>query len=77
MWIWLGLAVLALIGEAMSGKFYLLLTLGLAAGGIGALSGFDEQWQFVITGVVILVGLLALWLTNMRKKREVDASSKR
>ena len=37
MWIWLGLAALALIGELATGTFYLLLVaLGLAGGGVAA-----------------------------------------
>lgn len=40
MWIWFGLAAVALIGEVGSGTFYLLLVaLGLAAGGIAAWLG--------------------------------------
>lgn len=75
MWIWFGLAMLALIGEAVSGTFYLLLVaLGLAAGGLAALAGFDNHWQLVAAGAVALIGLLALRLTGVLKKREVDAS---
>ena len=75
MWIWFGLSVLALIGEAISGTFYLLLVaLGLAGGGLAAWAGFDGHWQLASAGGVALVGLLVLRLTGVLKKREVDAS---
>src|SRR5690606_24540432 len=48
MWFWFGFAVLALIGEVLTGTFYLLLfALGLAAAGITALSGGSLAWQIV------------------------------
>ncbi|MCF7770770.1 MAG: NfeD family protein [Achromobacter pulmonis] len=76
MWIWLGLAALALIGELATGTFYLLLVaLGLAAGGIAAWLLAGLQWQLVACGVVLLLGLLALRKTRVLKKREVNAAS--
>ena len=46
MWIWLGLAALALIGELATGTFYLLLVaLGLAGGGVAAWLNAGLEWQ--------------------------------
>jgi hypothetical protein len=76
MWIWLGLAALALIGELATGTFYLLLVaLGLAAGGVAAWFGAGLEWELVACGVVLLLGLLVLRKTRVLKKREVDSAS--
>ncbi|MFD4840757.1 NfeD family protein [Achromobacter sp. NPDC058515] len=76
MWIWLGLAALALIGELATGTFYLLLVaLGLAAGGVVAGFSAGLQWELVACGVVLLLGLLVLRKTRVLKKREVDSAS--
>ncbi|RSF06076.1 NfeD family protein [Achromobacter aegrifaciens] len=75
MWIWLGLAALALIGELATGTFYLLLVaLGLAAGGVAAWFGAGLEWQLVGCGIVLLLGLLVLRKTRVLKKREVDSA---
>ncbi|MCD0505196.1 NfeD family protein [Bordetella petrii] len=74
MWIWFGLAAIALIGEVASGTFYLLLVaLGLVAGGIAAWLAVDFEWQLVACAAVALAGLLVLRRTGVLKKREVDA----
>ncbi|WP_343737911.1 NfeD family protein [Achromobacter sp.] len=75
MWIWLGLAALALIGELATGTFYLLLVaLGLAAGGIAAWLNAGLQWELVACGVVLLLGLVVLRKTRVLKKREVNSA---
>ncbi|WP_144641427.1 NfeD family protein [Bordetella genomosp. 13] len=75
MWVWFGLAAIALIGEVMTGTFYLLLVaLGLAAGGITAAMAGAMQWQLVACGAVALAGLAVLRGTGVLKKREVDAA---
>ncbi|EJO32679.1 NfeD family protein [Achromobacter marplatensis] len=75
MWIWLGLAALALIGELATGTFYLLLVaLGLAAGGVAAWLTAGLEWQLVACGVVLLLGLLLLRKTRVLKKREVNSA---
>jgi len=75
MWIWLGLAALALIGELATGTFYLLLVaLGLAAGGVAAWLNSGQEWQLVACGVVLLLGLLVLRKTRVLKKREVNSA---
>lgn len=74
MWTWFGLAVLALIGELLTGTFYLLLiALGLAAAGATAWLAGPMEWQLVIFGAVALAGLVVLRKTGVLKKREVDA----
>ena len=76
MWIWLGLAALALIGELATGTFYLLLVaLGLAGGGLAAWLNAGLEWQLLACGVVVLLGLVILRKTRVLKKREVDAAS--
>jgi len=76
MWIWFGLAALALIGEVMSGTFYLLLVaVGLFGGGLAVALDLGIQWQLVVCGLVVLAGLLVMRLTGVLKKREVNASS--
>ena len=75
MWIWFGLAALALIGEVMTGTFYLLLVaLGLAAGGVAAALALAVQWQLVACGAIALAGLAALRKAGVLKKREIDAA---
>lgn len=75
MWIWLGLAALALIGELATGTFYLLLVaLGLAAGGVAAWFGAGLEWQLLGCGIVLLLGLLVLRKTRVLKKREVNSA---
>lgn len=75
MWIWLGLAALALIGELATGTFYLLLVaLGLAAGGVAAWLNIGLEWQLVGCGLVLLLGLLVLRKTRVLKKREVNSA---
>ncbi|OZI34970.1 NfeD-like family protein 1 [Bordetella genomosp. 10] len=75
MWIWFGLAVLALIGEIASGTFYLLLVaVGLAAGGLAAAGGVSLEAQLLACSIVALAGLFLLRRTGVLKKREVDAA---
>lgn len=76
MWFWFGFAVLALIGEVMTGTFYLLLfAVGLAAAGVAALLGAGLAGQIVTVAVVTLAGLVILRKAGVLKKREVDAAS--
>lgn len=73
MWIWFGLAVLALIGEVATGTFYLLLVAtGLAAGGVAAIGGLAVAGQLAVCGVVVIAGLLLLRFTGVLKKRGID-----
>ena len=75
MWIWFGLAALALIGEVSSGTFYLLLVaLGLTAAGFTAWFSFGFEWQLLVCVVVALGGLVILRKTKVLKKREINAA---
>ncbi len=75
MWIWFGLAALALIGEVASGTFYLLLVaLGLVGGGIAAWLAAGFEWQLAACALVALLGLLVLRRAGVLKKREVNAA---
>jgi membrane protein implicated in regulation of membrane protease activity len=74
MWIWFGLAALALIGEVMTGTFYLLLVaLGLAAGGVAAWLSTTIHIQLLICGGVALAGLMVLRATGVLKKDRIDS----
>lgn len=76
MWIWFGLAAIALIGEVVTGTFYLLLVaLGLACGGVAAWLNAGLEWQLVVCAVVSLAGLWVLRRTGVLKKREVSAAN--
>lgn len=78
MWFWFGFAVLALIGEVMTGTFYLLLfAIGLAAAGVAALLGAGLAAQILTVALVTLAGLAILRKTGVLKKREVDPASNR
>ena len=60
-WIWIGLAVLALIGEVLSGTFYLLV-IAAAFGLAGLCAWFGLTWalQMAIVAVAAVLGVLAL-----------------
>lgn len=73
MWTWFGLAVMALIGELLTGTFYLLLVaVGLVAGGIAAWLGFSPEVELIAFGIVLLVALIILRKTRVLKKREIN-----
>jgi membrane protein implicated in regulation of membrane protease activity len=75
MWIWFGLAAIALIGEVGTGTFYLLLVaFGLAAGGVATLLGLQLEWQLVVCGIALILGLLVLRGTGVLRKRRVDSA---
>ncbi|AOB31091.1 NfeD-like family protein 1 [Bordetella sp. H567] len=74
MWIWFGLAVLALIGEVATGTFYLLLVAtGLAAGGVAAVGGLALEGQLIVCGAIVIAGLLVLRASGVLTRRGVDA----
>lgn len=75
MWFWFGFAVLALIGEVMTGTFYLLLfALGLAAAGLASLMGAALAWQIVTVALITAAGLAGLRKTGVLKKHEINAA---
>lgn len=75
MWIWFGLAVLALIGEVVSGTFYLLIVgVAFALAGVAAGLSLGVEWQLVVCAAVALLSLLVLRRTGVLKKREVNSA---
>ncbi|MFA7623640.1 MAG: NfeD family protein [Pusillimonas sp.] len=78
MWFWFIFALAALIGEVLSGTFYLLLiAVGLVAGGLAAFSGASFTLQLLAVAVVTGLGLLVLRKTHVLKKREINARRNR
>ena len=74
-WIWFGLMALALIGEVMTGTFYLLIVAaGFAVAGALAYLGLSVPLQIAVCAVTVLVATLVLRKTGVLKKR-VDASA--
>lgn len=75
-WIWFGLMALALIGEVMTGTFYLLVVaVGLAAAGAVSLTDQGFAVQIVVCLAAIAVAMMALRKTNVLKKRTPGVSS--
>lgn len=73
MWYWFGLAALTLIGEVMSGTFYLLLaTLGLLGAGLVTLLGAGFAWQLLTFALVSLAGLMVLRRFGILRRKRGD-----
>jgi membrane protein implicated in regulation of membrane protease activity len=73
MWVWFGLAALAVIGELGTGTFYLLLTsLALAMGGVAAGLGLGIELQLLAVVVTLLAVVPALRRTGFLKKHGLD-----
>jgi len=74
MWfLWAGGLVIA---ELLTGTFYLLMiSIGLAAGGLVALFGAGSSSQMVTAGVVSVVAILALRQTRFAHPSRTDATS--
>jgi|TARA_R100001143_G_scaffold62194_1_gene64818 membrane protein implicated in regulation of membrane protease activity len=78
MWFWFGIAALALIGEVLSGTFYLLLiAVGFAAAGVAAAAGTGLAVQIAVVAVITGLGLIVLRKTRFLKKREINAARNR
>lgn len=74
-WIWFGLMALALIGEVMTGTFYLLIVAaGFAVAGALAYLGMAVPVQIAMCAIAVLLATLVLRKTGVLKKREVNAS---
>lgn len=70
MWLWFGLAALALIAELLSGTFYMLLVaLGLAASGVVAYFGFSLAAQIATCSIIGVAGLVVLKKTGVLLKK--------
>ncbi|MGO3743180.1 NfeD family protein [Kerstersia sp.] len=73
MWYWFGLAALTLIGEVMSGTFYLLLaTLGLLGAGLVTWLGAGFAWQLLVFALVSLAGLMVLRRFGILRRKRGD-----
>ncbi|MDX3905621.1 MAG: NfeD family protein [Pigmentiphaga sp.] len=69
-WVWFGLMALALIGEVMSGTFYLLMVaVGFAVAGLAAWLGAGIAWQIVLCAAAVVLSMLLLKRLNVLKKR--------
>ncbi|MBK1781232.1 NfeD family protein [Advenella sp. WQ 585] len=77
LWVWFGLAVMALIAELLSGTFYMLLVaFGLAASGIVAYFGFSLAAQVATCSIIGMAGLVILKKTGvLLKKGHLKATS--
>lgn len=72
--IWLVLAGVVLAAEMLTGTFYLvMISVGLAAGGVVALSGADLNVQALVAAVVWIVATLILRKSRWGKSQAVDA----
>lgn len=74
-WIfWFILAGLVLAAEMLTGTFYLLMiSVGLVAGGLVALGGFDLNIQAVVAAVVWIIATLILRKTQWGKSQSTDS----
>ncbi len=75
-WVWWFVAAGALVAvEIFTGTFYLLmLSLGIAAGGIVALTGFGTPFQFIAAGIIGTIAILLLKKSRFGLKNRTDAA---
>jgi membrane protein implicated in regulation of membrane protease activity len=72
--LWFGVAGLTVVLELSTGTFYLLMVaLGMSAGGLAALAGWDWPWQLVAAAIVaaVAVGILRRSKFGRRIKADV------
>jgi len=76
--VWFSLAVLLVIGELMTGTFYLLMVaIGLIAGGLAALVGLDFPVQAVLAAGIAVIGIVGLRRTRFGRATREDAARNR
>nr|WP_311530361.1 NfeD family protein [uncultured Ralstonia sp.] len=76
--VWFSLAVLLVIGELMTGTFYLLMVaIGLIAGGIAALSGLAFPAQAIAGAIVAVFGIVGLRRSRYGRVTREDAARNR
>lgn len=76
--VWFTLAVLLVIGELMTGTFYLLMVaIGLLAGGLAALAGLGFPVQAVLAALVAVIGIAGLWRTRFGHAARENAARNR
>ena len=70
-WVWFGLMALTLIGEVMTGTFYLLMVaVGMAAAGVAAVLGVDDAAvQIAVCAAVALLATYVLRKLGVFRKR--------
>jgi membrane protein implicated in regulation of membrane protease activity len=73
--IWMALAGGAVIVEMFTGTFYLLmLAIGLAAGGLAAVSGANTPMQFLIASLIGVVATYMLRRSRIGNTSHIDAA---
>ena len=76
--VWFTLAVLLVIGELMTGTFYLLMVaIGLLAGGLAAQAGLGVPGQAVRAALVAVIGIAGLWRTRFGHAARENAARNR
>lgn len=74
--IWFVLAGVLIGAELFTGTFYLLMiALGVAAGGIAALSGALMEWQLLVAAIVGMAAVLVLRRSRFGRSRKSDANN--
>ncbi len=73
--IWFAVACALVILEMATGTFYLLMiAIGVAAGGIVALSGASGTWQCIIAAAIAAIATFALRRSRFGRSENLDAS---
>lgn len=73
--LWFGLAGILVILEMFSGTFYLLMIgVGMAAGGLVALTGFREELQLLGAAVVGVLATYALRRSKLGRRSRRDVA---
>ncbi|GAB3628591.1 NfeD-like family protein 1 [Pandoraea terrae] len=73
--LWFGMAGLTVVLELATGTFYLLMVaLGMLAGGLVALAGWDWPWQLVAAAVVAAVAVGALRRSRFGRRVKADVT---
>ena len=76
--IWFSLDVLLVIGELMTGTFYLLMVaIGLLAGGLAALVGLAFPAQAIVAAIIAVFGIAGLRRSRYGRVTREDAARNR
>lgn len=74
--VWIALAGVLVILEMFTGTFYLLMiSLGMAAGGLAALAGVSTSVQLILAAVIGLVATYVLHRSKLGKISRIKAAS--
>ncbi|CAG9182050.1 hypothetical protein LMG23992_04647 [Cupriavidus laharis] len=75
-YMWFVAVVALVIAELATGTFYLLMVaLGLAAGGLAALSGLAPPAQTLVAAVVAVIGIAVLRRSRFGRQRRGNAAA--